>query len=90
MTCEILFPCLFGSEIIVASEKLSSSLMHSQWLDQSESFKANVKILMEYMKKPIKLSAVGVFDVNLENFMKICNSAYSLFAVFKKINAKVD
>lgn len=89
MVCEIFFPCLFGSEIVAASEKISTSLLHSQWLKNSEALQGDLKIMMEYSKRPMKLSTAGVFHINLENFMRILNSAYSLFAVFKKVNAKI-
>lgn len=66
------------------SEKLSLSLFHSEWYLQDRRYKTSVNIFMEYSKKSIEFTALGVFTVNLENFTAICNSAYSLYAVFQE------
>lgn len=86
MTLEILMPCYFGSEMISASEKLSARLFHSNWMDKPKDFKCAMKIFMENAKKPMKLTAFGIFELTLESFLKIINSAYSLFAVLKNVN----
>lgn len=87
MTLQILMPCYFGSEMMLASEKMSMSLFHSDWTRESMEFKIAMKIFMENTKRPMKLSAFGVFELTMENFLKIINSAYSLFAVLKNVNA---
>lgn len=66
------------------SKKLSTGLFHSDWYYENQSYKKSMTIFMEYIKKPVKMSAIGLFEVNLESFTSICNSAYSLFAIFKK------
>lgn len=70
--------------IIDMSKKLSTGLFHSDWYYENHSYKKSMTIFMEYLKKPVKMSAIGLFEVNLESFTSICNSAYSLFAIFKK------
>jgi hypothetical protein len=67
------------------SEKVSIALFHSNWHSADPKFKTLVKIFMEFAKKPIKFRAMGTFEVNLENFRAVCKSAYSLFAVFQKV-----
>lgn len=84
---QLLLPFYFGNELIVASEKLSTSLFHCQWHEQSEKFKTSMKIFMEDGKNPVKISAYKVFDLSLETFMKIINFAYSLYAVLKRVNS---
>jgi odorant receptor len=86
MTLEIFLPCYFGNELSVASSKLSTALFHSDWINGNKHFRKNVKIFMENTKKEIKISAFGVFEVNLATFSRICNSAYSLFAILKRVN----
>jgi 7tm Odorant receptor len=68
---------------MAASEKLSASLFHSEWMQQSKEFKVAMKIFMENSKKPIVVTAFGTFKLTLENFLKILNSAYSYFSVLK-------
>jgi 7tm Odorant receptor len=83
---EIFLPCFFGNKLTLASSKLSTSLFHSNWIDEDKSFKKIVKIFMENTKKDLKISAFGIFDVNLATFSRIGNAAYSLLAVLKHVN----
>lgn len=86
MTLQILMPCYFGNEMILASDKLSMSLFHSNWAFESKEFKTAMIIFMENAKQPMRITALGIFELSLENFQRILNSAYSLFAVLKNVN----
>jgi odorant receptor len=86
MTLEIFLPCYFGNELSLASSKLSTSLFHSNWFSVDAKLKAVVKIVMEN-SKVLKISAFGVFEANLLTFARIVNSAYSLFAILKRLNS---
>lgn len=85
MTFEIFVTCFFGNELTVATTNLSTNLFHSNWMDQSKEFKTAMKMLMENAKKPAKISVFGIFDVSLENFLKIMNSTFSLYAGLKSL-----
>lgn len=85
MTLQILMPCFNGSELSISSEKLLTTLFSSNWVGQSKDFKLALKIFMENSKKPMKVSAFHIFELGLENFLKIINSAFSLYAVLKNI-----
>ena len=82
----ILGPCYFGTELTIASSKLSTALYKSAWLEGDRTLRNNMKIFMENAKDEIKFSAFGLFNVNLETFITIVNAAYSLFAVLKSVN----
>lgn len=86
VTLEIFLPCYFGNELSIASSKLSTAFFHSDWIDESKSFKNLAKIFMESSSRDLKVSTYEFFDANLLSFGKIVNAAYSLFAVFKKLN----
>ena len=86
MTLEIFLPCYFGNELSIASSKLSVALFHSNWIVGDKNLRNSVKFFMENTKKNMKLSAFGVFEVNLATFSRICNSAYSLFAILKRVS----
>lgn len=77
-------PCFYGSEIIATCEKLSSGFFHTDWFMEDRHYNSMSIVFMEVSKRPIKMSAVGVFEINLGTFLRICNSAYSLFAVFQR------
>lgn len=85
MTLQIFLPCYFGNEITNASSKLSAALFHSKWTTGDESMMKIMKVFMENTKKEMKISVLGVFDLNLSTFSKIINSAYSLYAILKQI-----
>jgi hypothetical protein len=88
MVLEIFLPCYFGNELALASSKLSTDLFGSDWIDGNAELKSLVKIFMETTKKPTKVSAFGIFHVNLVTFTTIINSAYSYYSVLKRINGK--
>lgn len=86
MMLETFLPCYYGSLITIMSKSFSTRLFNSDWIQADESHKSKVLILMEFAKKPVTISAAGIFIMNLDTFTRICNSAYSLFAVFKRVS----
>jgi hypothetical protein len=86
LTLQMLLPCYISTELTVASEKLSMTLFHTEWTIESERLKKSMKIFMENAKNPMKIFVLKIFELNLENFVKIINSAYSLFAVLRKLD----
>jgi hypothetical protein len=84
---QLLIPCYFGNEISALSDKLSTALFHSEWyLEEDMKYRQLVLNSVEFMQRKIKISSGVIFQVNLETFLRICNSAFSLYAVFKSIN----
>jgi len=81
MLLQIFIPTYYGNELSVASNELSMSLFHSGWAKGSKKYKSSMRLFLENIKKPIQISAFGVFRVNLDTFNKVCNGAYSLYAV---------
>jgi hypothetical protein len=88
-TIQILLPCYFATNLTLASQQLSTSLFHSNWLNESPKFKSTMKIVMEMSKKKIEVKSFGAYEVNLEKFLMILNSAYSMYAVFESISLEV-
>jgi hypothetical protein len=84
---QIFVPCYYGNEVMLASQKPSSALFYSNWIKSNQKYKKSMKIFLENLKNPIKVIAVdGLVNIDFGTFRKICNSAYSLYALFKKIN----
>lgn len=83
MIVQILLPCYAGTLLIIANENLPVDLFHSNWAGESKEFKMAMRIFMENAKKTVKISAFGIFDLSLENFVRIMNSTYTLYAVLK-------
>jgi odorant receptor len=88
MTLEIFLPCYFGNDLSIASSKLSTALIGSEWFECDEKLRSTAKIFMENTKKEMKIFAFGVFQVNLSTFTTIMNSAYSYYNVLKQVNGK--
>jgi len=63
-------------------------MFHSELHVANQIDRKLIIILMENLKKPIKIVVASVFEVNLETFVTLMNFAYSLFAFFTKINGK--
>lgn len=66
-----------------AFAKLNTSLYSAEWIQRNKKFKSSMTIVMENFKASVKVSAFGVFNVDLETFTRICNAAFSLYAVLK-------
>jgi len=84
----VFLPCYYGSRITGLSTTLSANMFHSELHVGNQVDKKLIVILMENLKKPIRIVVAGVFEVNLETFITLINFAYSLFAFFTRINGK--
>lgn len=83
---QLLIPCYYGNEISVLTDRLSTSLFYSKWyLEEDKKYRKSISIFMERLKRKERVKSGKVFDVNLESFMRVCNSAFSLYAVFRNI-----
>lgn len=78
-------PCYFGNEIKCNSQDFLTALHGTNWLTVDKSTKKSLLILIENLRRPIKVRAAKLFDVDLEIFLFVVNSAYSLFAILKQI-----
>ncbi|XP_037050332.1 odorant receptor 94b-like [Bradysia coprophila] len=81
---DIFLVMYLGNEIILTSEPLPYCLFQSNWMDQSESAKKYVIIMAELLKQPYTLSVV-IYQLNLETFTSIINTAYSMFNLLKSV-----
>lgn len=61
-------------------------LFHSKWINADDKFKKAMKLFMENNKKLTEILAFGLVKVNLGTFTSICNFAYTLYAVFQRLN----
>lgn len=83
----LLFPCYFGNEISVVSDRLTTSLFHTDWyLNNDREYKKLVLMFMQFSKDKMTIYSAKIFQLDLGTFLRVCNAAYSLYAVFKHIN----
>lgn len=64
----------FGNEIKFSSGLLSYCLFESKWIDQSESSKKCIFILMEVLKRPQELVIGKVYPLDLAMFTKVSHN----------------
>jgi hypothetical protein len=84
----IFVPCFCGSKITELSERIGQIITGSEWMYEDKEYKKLVIIALENAKRPIKITALGLFDVDLKTFKSICESTYSMFCIFKKAMEK--
>lgn len=88
MLLQVFLPCYYGTELSSASDKVSLSLIHSDWINQSKRFKTSMKAVVISGFKSLKVLAFGFVTIDFDTFSKICNAAYSMYALLKKINTE--
>ncbi|CRK95360.1 CLUMA_CG008903, isoform A [Clunio marinus] len=88
MTFQIFLPCYYGNELSVASDKILSTLFHSDWVSSSQKYKNSLKIFLENTKRTIKVRSFKIVNIDFETYTTIMNAAYSLYALMNKINQK--
>lgn len=79
-------PAYYGNEIVKESEKLSSSLMNLLQVKKSKKLRNSLLIFVENLQKPLAVKAFNVFTIDLQTFLNIINTAYSLFAVLRTLH----
>lgn len=88
MLLQVFLPCYYGTELSHASDKVSLSVIHSDWVNQSKNFKSSMKIVVISGIKSLKVLAFAFVSIDFGTFSRICNAAYSMYALLQKINSK--
>jgi len=84
---QIFWPSYFGNEIEVTSDSTLNAIYASDWISADAKLKKLCLIAMENVKKPIKLRALRIFDVNLESFLFVRRrERFKVFSQLKKIH----
>lgn len=81
MTTEVFIPCYFGSVVIQKSNRLTTKIYESNWIDKVHSFKSSLKIMLINSIEPLTPLAGGLFVIGLPTFLTV----YCLSSKFKLI-----
>lgn len=65
-----------ANEIMLSSDKLGYSLFESNWINQTQSCKKYILIVVECLKKPRVLVVGKLFPMNLETFIVVSGKVY--------------
>ncbi|RZB66617.1 7tm 6 domain containing protein [Asbolus verrucosus] len=87
ITGEVFLYCWFGNEIQIKSGQLSYALFESDWISLSPEVRKNLIIFMLKVQKSLNISALGLFNLSLDTFMKIMRTAWSYFALLRQVNS---
>ncbi len=74
----------YGNEISLLSNRFSYSLFYSGWHEKDDQ--KTTLMLMKFSARPIKIMTMKIFQVDLSTYLKICNFAYSMYALLENIN----
>ncbi len=82
----IFIPNYMADRITSKSQLLLDAVYDPTIFYRSREFKKISLILMEFLKYPLEFSLCGIFALNLEEFVEICNASYSLYSIVKNLN----
>ncbi|KAJ3663588.1 hypothetical protein Zmor_007835 [Zophobas morio] len=83
---EIFMFCWFANEVTLKSEGVAYAAFESEWVNFSPDVKKEIIFFVTRCQRPLKISAMNIFYLSLETFMKILRAAYSYFAFLHQVN----
>ncbi|RZB40716.1 7tm 6 domain containing protein, partial [Asbolus verrucosus] len=87
VSLEVFMYCWFGNEIEVKSSKIPYAVFESDWTSLSPKVQKNMIIFVLRVQRSLRISALGLFNLSLETFVKILRTAWSYFALLRQVNA---
>ncbi|XP_011310374.1 uncharacterized protein [Fopius arisanus] len=76
--------CLAGNSIIVASDLTTSAAYNCQWYREDSTFKTKMTIFLSMSKKPMSVSAIGLFELSCITLKNVLTKSYSAMALLQK------
>ncbi|RZC34671.1 7tm 6 domain containing protein, partial [Asbolus verrucosus] len=89
ITLEIFMYCWFGNEVEIESSKVAYTAFESNWMDRTTDLKNDIIFFVRRCQKPLKMSALQLFYLSLETFMKV-SSTYLAISSMKSLNIKLQ
>ncbi|RZC37653.1 7tm 6 domain containing protein [Asbolus verrucosus] len=85
---EIFMYCWFGNEVEVKSSKIIYAVFECDWFQMSHQTKKVMIFFVSRCQKPVKVSALNLFYLSLETFVKILRTAWSYFALVYQVTSR--
>ncbi|XP_044270430.1 odorant receptor Or2-like [Tribolium madens] len=85
---EIFMYCWFGNEIEEKSTNIPYAAFESDWVDASKESKGNMIIFMMRCQRPLQISALNLFYLSVETFIKILRAAWSYFTLLYQMSTR--
>ncbi|XP_072932320.1 odorant receptor 4-like isoform X2 [Epargyreus clarus] len=84
-TAHIYFPCYLSSEVTHTAAKVSDVLYSTQWEDISDtSIRRSIMFMIARAQKPMVFKAMDLITFNMEMFMSVMQTAYSMLTLLRK------
>lgn len=72
LTGQLFISCFFANMVKAKSELLSIEIYQSNWVEQTKTFKNNLKILLECSQRPIVITTSnGILEISLPTFVQV-------------------
>ncbi|KAJ3663591.1 hypothetical protein Zmor_007838 [Zophobas morio] len=84
---EIFMYCWFGNEVQVKSDTLSYAAFECDWTDLPQDIKRKLLFFTMNLLQPVRPSALNLFYLSLDTFMKILKTAWSYFTLLHQMNS---
>ncbi|RZC37833.1 7tm 6 domain containing protein [Asbolus verrucosus] len=86
ISVEVFMYCWFGNDIEFKSSKLPYAVFECDWTGWSPEVKKNLIIFALRVQRSLQISALGLFYLNLDTFVRILRTAWSYFALLRQVN----
>ncbi|XP_066584775.1 odorant receptor 10-like isoform X2 [Prorops nasuta] len=83
MTYQIFIYCWHGNELHLHAMDLALANYSCNWFESTNEFKRALQIMMIRTQRPLRLSAGNIMVLNLNTFMGIIRTSYSIFTVLQ-------
>lgn len=85
MAFRLLLLCDVGSEIELNSLNFLRDIYDINWVEGDNIQMKNLSFMQENFKKSVSIKVAGFLVINMQIFLTIMNSAYSMLAVLQQI-----
>ncbi|XP_025265994.1 odorant receptor Or2-like [Camponotus floridanus] len=80
----IFYYCWFGNEVKLKSLQLSDNIYNTEWTILNNNVKKGLLMIMNRATIPIEFTSANIISMNLESFVMVLKTSYSLFNVLIK------
>ncbi|XP_029665578.1 odorant receptor Or2-like [Formica exsecta] len=77
----IFYYCWFGNEVKLKSLQLSDNIYNTEWTILNNNIKKGLLMIMNRATIPIEFTSANILSMNLESFVMVLRTSYSLFNV---------
>ncbi|XP_020291796.1 odorant receptor 46a-like [Pseudomyrmex gracilis] len=83
MLSQIFLYCWFGNELKLKSLELASNIYKLEWQKLNNNSKKDLVLIMRRTSTPIEFNSAIIITLNLESFMSLLKTSYSIYNVLK-------